>query len=412
MALRTVLFAATALALVAPVPAWADVKAGVDAWEQGDYDAAVMQWRGPAAKGDADAQFNMAQAYRLGRGVEANDRQAEVFYAKAAAQGHLKAADNLGLLMFQDGRRQEAMPYVRDAAGRGDPRAQYLLGIAHFNGDLVEKDWVRAYALLTLANSAGLPQATAGIAQMDDYIPLDQREQAQLLATQMKRDADARRTSRLAAADLGSPAGPAVVAEPSPEPARAVAAVPPRASGGAATLPRTIPTAAVAPSIAAAPAAIAEAQRVTGTQSPALAGADYARLAATASAGEVQQVRPIPQTAPAENVAASPARSSSQAPDPAPDPTPTPAVAAVTAAPVQASNGPWKVQLGAFSVAGNAERLWTRLSSRSEIAGRERLLVKSGKLTKLQAGGFASRSAAQSACNTLKRSGQGCLVTR
>src|SRR3546814_18162937 len=49
--------------------AMADVKAGVDAWEQGKYDAAVKQWRPAAAAGDADAQFNMGQAYKLGRGV-------------------------------------------------------------------------------------------------------------------------------------------------------------------------------------------------------------------------------------------------------------------------------------------------------------------------------------------------------
>jgi len=68
--------------------------------------------------------------------------------------------------------------------------------------------------------------------------------------------------------------------------------------------------------------------------------------------------------------------------------------------------------LGAFSVAGNAERLWNRLSSRPEIAGYQRLLVPSGQVVKLQAGGYASRDAAQTACNSLKRAGQDCLVTR
>ncbi|MFX9065619.1 hypothetical protein ABTN38_19710, partial [Acinetobacter baumannii] len=47
-----------------PSPARADVKAGVDAWSNGDYPAAVREWQGPAAKGDPDAQFNMAQAYK------------------------------------------------------------------------------------------------------------------------------------------------------------------------------------------------------------------------------------------------------------------------------------------------------------------------------------------------------------
>ncbi|WP_379547956.1 SPOR domain-containing protein [Qipengyuania sp. DSG2-2] len=381
-----------ALCIAVPTPALADVKAGVDAWSAGNYAAAVAEWRGPAASGDADAQFNMAQAYRLGRGVEANAKQAEVFYAKAAAQGHLKAADNLGLLMFQDGRRQEAMPYVQAAAGRGDPRAQYLLGIAHFNGDLVEKDWVRAYALLTLANSAGLPQAAPAIAQMDDFIPLAQREQAQIVAVDLKQKADAQRVSQLAAADLNG--GAATSVAPPPAPVRSVAAAPVRQNpGGAAAIPRPIPTTSVAPSVAAAQAAVAEAQRVTGTESPAEAGAPYTR----------------PTSAPpVRSAAASPVRTPApaQARAPAPQPRPAPAPAAT------ASSGPWKVQLGAFSVKSNAERLWSRLASRSELSGSSKLLVPSGRVTRLLAAGFASRGDAQSACTALKRGGQDCLVTR
>ena len=96
--------------LALPGIAMADVNAGVAAWQRGDYAAAVAEWREPAMQGDADAQFNMGQAYRLGRGVEQNTRQAQVYYAKAAAQGHVKAADNLGLLLFQEGQQEQAMP--------------------------------------------------------------------------------------------------------------------------------------------------------------------------------------------------------------------------------------------------------------------------------------------------------------
>ena len=66
----------------------------------------------------------------------------------------------------------------------------------------------------------------------------------------------------------------------------------------------------------------------------------------------------------------------------------------------------------AFAVAGNAERLWARLSERPEISGRERLLLPTGRVTRLQAGGFSSRDEARVACNSLRRSGQDCLVTR
>jgi cell division septation protein DedD len=78
----------------------------------------------------------------------------------------------------------------------------------------------------------------------------------------------------------------------------------------------------------------------------------------------------------------------------------------------QGASGPWKVQLGAFAVSGNAEKLWSRLSGRSELAGRDRLLVPAGRVTKLLAGGYPSRAAADTACGSLKRSGHECLVTR
>ena len=70
------------------------------------------------------------------------------------------------------------------------------------------------------------------------------------------------------------------------------------------------------------------------------------------------------------------------------------------------------MQLGAFGVRGNAERLWASLAGRSEIAGRERLLIPSGRVTKLQAGGYPTQAEAQVACRSLKASGQECIVTR
>src|SRR5688500_2562600 len=162
---RPVLGAMALLAAFAAAPALADVKAGVDAWSRGDYAAAVREWEGPAAAGDPDAMFNLGQAYRLGRGVVLDLERAEGLYARAAAAGHLQAADTYGLMLFQDGRREAALPYLQDAARRGDQRSQYLLGIAHFNGDLVEKDWTQAYALLTLARETGLQQAASAMAE-------------------------------------------------------------------------------------------------------------------------------------------------------------------------------------------------------------------------------------------------------
>jgi cell division septation protein DedD len=81
----------------------------------------------------------------------------------------------------------------------------------------------------------------------------------------------------------------------------------------------------------------------------------------------------------------------------------------VAAAP--AAEGPWRVQLGAFSIRANAENLWRQVSGRAELSGHARLMVPAGRVTKLQAGGFASRGAADAACRTLRQAGHDCLVT-
>ncbi|MXP47341.1 sporulation protein [Altererythrobacter luteolus] len=370
-------------------PATAELNAGYEAWHKGDYTRAVAEWRDLAAAGNADAQYNMAQAYRQGKGVKKNEKQAEILLAKAAAQGHIKATDNYGLLLFQSGRREEAMPYVTAASQRGNPWAQYLIGISHFNGDLLEKDWVKAYALMTLSNSANYEHAKAALAQMDDFIPLDQRQQAQLLAQKLKRDADAKFASQKAAEDLsiaaanpaaGRPANGNVAVSGQPLPS------------SANRIPRPVQAVTLPPSVAAAQAAVAEASRVTGTESPANAGADFTP---STSRNPVRAARaPATQAQP-------PSAPASAAPRPKP---------AQQAAP--SADGPWRVQLGAFGVRGNADKLWSRLSANAALSGKRKLIVPAGNLVRLQAGGFATQSQAQAACNTLKRSGQNCLVTR
>lgn len=348
-AYRKIALAAAAGLAVLACPALADVKAGVEAWEAGDFSKAVAEWQGPAKAGDADALFNLAQAYRLGRGVAADSAKAREYYAAASAKGHLKAADNYGLLLFQEGEQQTAMPLVRAAAERGDPRAQYVVGLAHFNGDYAPRDWVRAYALMTLANGAGLPQAAGALGQMDQYIPMAQRQQAQSLARKMDEDAASQRASALAAADLGM--RPAAAA-PAPAPARAPAPAP------------AIARVAVPPSQAAPDPVVAR----TVTVAPA------------AAAAGVRTAVPTPASVPAQ------------------------APAAVR------TGGSWRVQLGAFGVASNADKLWNQLASHPALAGTRKALVPGGNVTRLHAVGFASKAAAEQACTALQRQGQGCLV--
>lgn len=163
----------------------ADVQAGVNAWSSGDYAAAVAEWRKPAIDGDADAQFNMGQAYKLGRGVDVNLDIALDWYRRAAEQGHIQAADAYGHLLHYQRRVKEALPYLEASASRGEPRAQYLLATELFNGVDVEMDWVRAYALMSQSAASGMAAAERSLAQMNDYIPLEQRQQGLILASNL-----------------------------------------------------------------------------------------------------------------------------------------------------------------------------------------------------------------------------------
>jgi cell division septation protein DedD len=333
----------------------AAVRTGVDAWSAGNYEAAVKAWQAPAAKGDADALFNLGQAYKLGRGVPKDLVKAEAYYGKAAHLGHIAAADNYGILLFQTNRQQAAMPWLQSAADRGEPRAMYVLGIASYNGDYAPKDWVRAYALITRAAAAGLPQATGSLATMNQTIPLAQRQMGVSLASELDQKAADARGRELAAADLGGPRPPLPTAPPPP---------PPKSPPG------PIETIDLPPSTPPSPPA------------------------------PVATYLPPPMDPPA-------------APPPKPvkkpaPPKPAPAKPAATSPAPAASGGAYRIQLGAFGVKANADALWTRVRSRPEIAGHARQDVP-GTVTRLLATGY-SQDGAERACAALKAGGLACLV--
>src|SRR5258708_124867 len=127
------------------------VKAGIEAWQRADYGSAVAIWRPLAEAGDTDAQFNLGQAYRLGRGVPINLALAKGWFGRAAETGHLDAETTLGLLLFQNGDQANGLRWLRRAAEKGEPRALLVYGTALYNGDGVTQDRVLGYAYVSRA---------------------------------------------------------------------------------------------------------------------------------------------------------------------------------------------------------------------------------------------------------------------
>lgn len=223
------------IAAAASSPASAQsVRAGIEAWQKGDTAGAVAIWRPLAEKGDADAAFNLGQAYRLGRGVPLDLAQAQSWLERAARKGHVDAQTTLGLLLFQNGNRLAGMRWLNEAAEAGEPRALLMVGTAMYNGDGIRRDPVRAYAYVSRAAAQGLAPAQATLADMDSVMPLEQRQEGVALAQKL------------------ATGKPATTAKLAPVPKAATAKpVPPKQAAPKLAEPKTIPVSPARPAVAA-----------------------------------------------------------------------------------------------------------------------------------------------------------------
>src|SRR5262245_12301504 len=71
---------------------------GQAAYNRGDFQEALKQWRPLADQGVARAQNNLGVLYENGKGVPADINQAMKWYRSAAAQGYAGAQNNLGMI--------------------------------------------------------------------------------------------------------------------------------------------------------------------------------------------------------------------------------------------------------------------------------------------------------------------------
>jgi len=86
------------LLLTAHGLAWGGINGARAAYNQGDYGAALREWRPLAEQGDAGAQLNMGFMYSNGYGVPQDHKEAIKWYRRAAEQGNNRAQYNLGLM--------------------------------------------------------------------------------------------------------------------------------------------------------------------------------------------------------------------------------------------------------------------------------------------------------------------------
>jgi hypothetical protein len=114
-----------------------------------------------------------SQAERLER---REPLRARSLYERAARQGYAPAQSALGILLFKEGDRAGAMPWLKQAAEAGEPRALLIYGTAMFNGDGVAPDRREGYALVRRAAEQGSPEARATQSEMELVMPEAEQE--------------------------------------------------------------------------------------------------------------------------------------------------------------------------------------------------------------------------------------------
>lgn len=230
-----------------------------------------------------------------------------------------------------------------------------MLGTALFNGNLIEKDWARAYALMLRASANGLGRATTHLAEMNKYIPAETRAEGISLAETLK----------LQARELTGE----VVHAPAMPPAT------PPAPRGPDLLP-PLPSTPVETQTAAANMESVGTGLATDAPLPPQ-GAAPARVA-------------MVMNNPAEAKVARPA-------------SPKP----------QAERGRWQVQLGAFRSSASARHVIASAKTRLPSLAKYTVLSQShGEFTVVRAGPINSREEAARLCAKLRSAKQACLVVR
>lgn len=136
-----------------------DLQDGFAAYEQGNYQQAILLLKPLAENGAAEAQTKLGSMYYLGFGVAEDDQEAAKWFKKAAQQGDLEAHVMLGTLyVLGAGVPQDdaaAADHFRVPAEWGIGGAQFILGILYMYGRGVPENKVEAYKWLSLSAERG-----------------------------------------------------------------------------------------------------------------------------------------------------------------------------------------------------------------------------------------------------------------
>jgi hypothetical protein len=143
----------------APSLALGTYEKGTIAFEQGDYETALREFKALAVKNDSRGQYGLGLMYDMGTGVPIDFKEAVKWYRLSAKQGNAGAQNNLAT-MLEEGEgvkkdSNEAAKWYELSAQKGNFDAPNNLGIMYLQGIGITRDYIKAYMWFHLGEMKG-----------------------------------------------------------------------------------------------------------------------------------------------------------------------------------------------------------------------------------------------------------------
>jgi TPR repeat protein len=123
-----------------------------------------------AARGDAEAQFQLGRAYFRGEGVPKDEKKAFEWIEKSAEQGNIDAINSMGYLALHgegEARDEEqAVVWFERGVEADSPVSKLNLGLILRQGKKIKLDNEKSLELMHAAAVDGLPQAKAYLGRL------------------------------------------------------------------------------------------------------------------------------------------------------------------------------------------------------------------------------------------------------
>ncbi len=149
---------------------FADLQAGIDAANVGDFETAKKEFEYLVKHDYAPGMYHLAELYAKGLGMPRDSKKAAELYQKASDLGYEDAMFSLAI-MYQHGEGvamdlQKTVSLLTMAGNKGVAAAQFNLGVMYTNGQGVNKDYYAAVDWYTKAAALNYTLAQFNLALM------------------------------------------------------------------------------------------------------------------------------------------------------------------------------------------------------------------------------------------------------